>query len=268
MSKITFIVIFLFLTGPIVCQNKSKVNIFLDENLNSINKEDFNKKLNSFIYYSNIYKTDTITIYRIRESIKFGHLSKVENSQIRKLLNRDNETEDAFEGYLVLTFRDTLYGYDDYLKRFNSFSTQKSTFSEKLRVYDRNQKKCIRQDAKNNRERLYLFNYNKGYTYQPVNFEWKRSSSVLNKFLFNNQSSMIILKPNGEYFFFIEVYEKLIKELLDSEDWSDFVKDYEEAKTTLSGEPSGKLESIYMPKHLRSSGSVNNSSHCYYKGDY
>ena len=271
MIQKNLIVFFLLLTNTIYCQNKSKVNIFLDENLNVINEERFNQKQESFLYFSQQFINDTLTVHRIFDIMKFGKFDTAENAQIRMLLERDSRQQDLKDQQLILTFRDTLSGFDNHLKNYKPTALTKAPtklfVKEKIKTYDKNQQKCIKKDLKNNYRRLYLYNVNKGYDYNPEHFTWHKSSPVLRQILFDNRPSMLILKPNGEYFYFAEVLEKLVIEVLESDNWMPFINDYKTAKSTLAPTPFGNLKSISAKKNHFYYYSAKRRN-CYYFGDY
>lgn len=257
---------FLILTSSIYCQNKSKVNIFLDENLKPINEASFNEKTNSFIYTSRSYNNDSLAVHQITNLIKFGKLDSITNYQIRMLLQRDSKNNTITDKDLILTFRDTLYGFNTH-SNFANLSNW--DIKNKIKHYDNIQKKCIKRDRKDNYERFYFYNVNKEYNYQPKNFSWIKSSIILNNLLFNNQSSMLILKANGEYFYFLEIYEKYVIELIKAENWDLFINEYEIAKNTLSKVRFGKLKKLHMTyEDARNNGYPKQNTQCYYPGDY
>ena len=80
---------------------------------------------------------------------------------------------------------------------------------------------------------------------------------------------MILLKPDGAYFYFVEIYEKLTKEILQTDNWEEFIKDYEIAKSNFVQEPFGKLTNIHISREvLMTNAPRPSSTGCYYFGDY
>ncbi|TXE10718.1 hypothetical protein ES711_02075 [Gelidibacter salicanalis] len=261
-----FLLAFLILTSSIYCQNKSKVNIFLDENLKPINEASFNEKRDSFIYTSISHGNDSLTVHQITNLIKFGKFDSITNYQIRMLLKRDSKNNHIADKDLILTFRDTLYGFKTH-SNFANLSNR--DIKNKIKHYDNIQKKCIKRDRKDNYERFYFYNVNKEYNYLPKNFSWIKSSSILNNLLFNNQSAMFILKTNGDYFYFQEIYEKYVIELIKAENWELFVNEYEIAKNTLSKMRFGKLKNLHMNyEDVKYNSYPSHNTQCYFPGDY
>lgn len=244
----------------------SQTNIYLDENLGLIDKATYNKKCDSFLFNCQTIKNDSMTGYLVFENYKFGKLNTEDYQQVLGVLKRDSEILELDNKTLIITYRDNLLNHLHYRQMHPNHQITKDNYHIKAKEYISDQKKCIEKATSNNRVRLYFYRSFAGYFYDTETFNWKQMSQLLNKlFFYNNQDSMLILKPNGHYFYFTEINQKFILELLDTNDWTPYIEALENAKTKNTKTPKGLLKNLRI--NSLNSSKKNNKYKCYFYGN-
>lgn len=268
MQKLIF---YLFFSIAFTCisQNKESVYLLLDENNNTIDFETYKKKCNSFLYDCKLIDRDSIQVYAMQQNYEFGKLKEYESNQIRNLIsNISGENYDDNKS-LIIYLKDTIVGFSYYYDRSlfqrkkmdsmfpkrsyfkNSESDLKYRYYSKRKRYDTNQKKCKKQFDKYSVEIIYFYNRNFEYDYKPKNHTFYKIPLSLKKVLFkNNDTGYAILKPNGNYFFYNNLNEKKLKELLKN-DWQEYITEYNSIKESLPKKADKgffkNIEHVYIP---------------------
>ena len=228
-------------------EQQKEIHLYFDENGNTIEFYNYLKKCGSFLYHCKKTQKDSIYINKINELFKFGKLSETELFQLNNLLDRDTKSSNLNNKTVVINFRDTLFGYPTLKKRMDSLTIahnhnhkiSNSKYSRDRRTFDNSRKKCHKKYRKENIKPLYFFRHNKDYNYINKNFEWHKLSKSLNALFFKTQhSSIVILKPDGNYFYYHNIPDSYVEELLKN-NWDQYIKDYNIAKNNLLKERNG-----------------------------
>lgn len=248
-----FLFIFLSLISIGFSQSKTEYAVFLNEENQVIDATTFYKMKNSFLYGSRKIQKDSVTIFSIIQFYKFGKLDSIENSQTRQLLDRATNRTFSKDKIIIISFKDSIMGYSEYVKRLDSIGESKNfkpnISSEKVfysyrKKFDIGQKKCRKRFEKYDFEIVYFYRHNRGYDYQTKNFEFLQISSPLRALFFNrSHGGYVILKPDGNYFYYNRLKEDMVKDLLEN-DWKPYIKDYTNAKEQLLYSKIGFFEAL------------------------
>ena len=217
--------------------NFPKYALYLDENKQSIDRETYSKKCNSFIYNCQNKLRDTIVIHSLELLFEFGKLDSIENSQVRNLFERSTGLKYSRNRNLILILRDSII--DNNYENNDSISTSETNeslgismkiYNSKRKIFDKNQKKCRLKFKDYNLDVIYYYNKNFNYLYQPKHFQaFKIPKSV--SFIFFNKSNYgyVILKPDGNYFYYKFLNEEILKDLLNN-NWDEYIHQLNNAK--------------------------------------
>lgn len=236
-------------------EQQNEYHLYFDENGKNIDSYNYLKKCTSFLYNCKKIKKDSIYINSINEFFKFGKLTESELFQLKHLLKRDTKSKDLDNKTIIISFRDTLFGYAPLKKRMDSLTIahkhdhkmSESKYNSGRRSFDKSRKKCHKKYQKENIKPLYFYRHSYGYNYFNKNFKWHKLSKSLNALFFDNQhSSMVILKPDGNFFYYHNIRDVFVNKLLKN-NWEPFIKDYNIAKTNLLKERNGFFKDLYRP---------------------
>ena len=252
--KLSILFLSLLITGNsvLLAQTNSKPTIYLDENQNQTNESQFVKKRKNFLYTSTKYKSDTLDIYLLVNAYEFGKLSQQENQQIRNLISRDKAQEINEGKNIVISYMDTLRGFKpNYKGNSSQLVTSEKKHTNRLVKFDNRQEKCIEQFNVLNTEVIYYFGSKENFNYEPKHFEWKPiPQPIFDIFFQTHFSRHILLKPNGEYFIYRYMPEKILKKLIGTP-WDSYFNDFETAKKTGTFNRPGIFSKI-VPSHYHS----------------
>ena len=107
--------------------------------------------------------------------------------------------------------------------RFSRFS--KNGYNSRQKRFDSDQKKCLKGLKNEAISPIYIVKKNNGYTFKPKHFTWIQSTiNIHSIFKFPkhtlDNSSVIYLRPNGEYFVSrLALPIKFIKSLINFDSW-------------------------------------------------
>ncbi|WP_111683979.1 hypothetical protein [Winogradskyella tangerina] len=209
-------------------QENSKTKVYLDENLNQIEESEFLKKTSTSIYSSERHPNTTLDIQILKQNYDFGSYDKDEFEEIKKELQNEINAIN-FDDNVILIYQENLKINSDNGDDDNSLSDKK--------LYDSKQKKCKRFAKRKNASAYHLYSDKSNYTFQPENYtEFQISSDLKSKLFANNSHGVIILRPNGEYFFYTEINQLFLNRIL-NKDWSDYIEDFNKTKTALNKTP-------------------------------
>ena len=219
--------------------NLDKITLFLDENGRQTDVVEYYKKCTSFLFSCKTNKKDSLVINTVNQLYKFDKLSETEMFQLKHLLARDTNEKLLDDEILIINFNDTLFGFNPLKKRMDSI-TIKHGHDHKISnsSYTR-QRKCLKKLKNDHVQDLYFFRFNKDYSFKNKNFDWHKLSKPLNTMFFDNQhSSMLIIKPSGDYFYYHEIPNSYVKKLV-SKNWDAYIRDYRIAYTNLLKDRNG-----------------------------
>ncbi|MFP4846058.1 hypothetical protein [Winogradskyella sp. PE311] len=225
--SLTLLVLFLNLEAQ---EGVTKPTFYFDEDLNQINKVDFVAKSLTKIYSKRIYDKDSMIIKKLIVDYDFGQFNTIELQQLHDLLKKEIGISE-FDKSLILVFRDTLGGsYNkDNKKRLvdadfsDGFS--EDNYLKRKKRYDKEQKKCNKFAKQNDAIPLHFFSAKQNYNFKSKNYKEYKISVLLKSIFFKGQSyGLVILKPNGQYFFYKYINQLQVEKMLNS-DWANYIKD-------------------------------------------
>lgn len=275
-------VLLLLLFLPVFCfsQENEKLEIYLDENLKPIEFTKFYRKNLSFLFFKSKTKKDSVTINMLHNLYKLGKFSEDELTQIRLFLKSNYKNQNSTNKNIVFSLTDKLYGYLPLKILQDSIDiahnhTRKNvltnySYNSKRNDFDKAQKKCKKKYNKHNIEPYYFYREKLDFSFNYKNISWNKLPRFFETLFFKQQhSSMVIIKPNGQYFYYHRMPEKLIKKLL-KEDWDEIINDYQAALLNLSRKPIGFfLEIANYNKNRNLSfqfGNIKNRTYSYGSG--
>ncbi|WP_243471511.1 hypothetical protein [Winogradskyella sp. MH6] len=222
-------------------QNKDKVNIYLNEEFQTIERDEFKKKKKSYIYHEKIIKTDSGKLHVLKLNEEFGTLNDSLLIDLKKMLKKEYNFK--LDQTTVIHFRDTLFSYSAIRKYRKPYfihrmingdtveiRTTPSIYFRSRTEFDNHQKKCAINAKANNIKHLYLYETDFNDTYIYNNINWQKINSQLRKLFFQNKSSVVILKPNGLFYKYIETADSWVEAVIDFKDWNILIDDFNEAK--------------------------------------
>ena len=255
MKSLLFLILFYFISNIYGQVNTNY--ILLDEANKAIDSITYKKKCNSLLYDCQMIKTDSLIVLTMTQNYEFGKLNSLENTQVRNLLYRATKQKYNPNKTLIIYLKDTIVGFEYHLKKRVNYKVNYRNFVDSTyygnntyygikayddmyefenkfrRRYDKNQKECKKKYEKYNVEAVYFYYRNFDYTYQPKNFTFHKIPTSLKRFLFKkNNTGYVILKPNGNYFYYGSMKENKLKELLKN-NWKPFIDEYNSIKENL-----------------------------------
>jgi hypothetical protein len=241
---------------PIFCfsQETEKDEIYLDENLKPIDFTEFYSKNLSFLFFKTKTKKDSVTINMLHRNYKLGTFNEEELSQIKLFLKSNYKNQNPNNKNIILSFRDILYSYQslkdtrDSLhlahnhKEKDDFTSYR--YNDLRNDFDRQQKKCNKNYSKYNIETYYFYRKKLNFNFNYKNVSWHKIPRFFETLFFSRQhSSVVIIKPNGQYFYYHRMPEKFIKQIL-KKDISQIINTYESSLSNLSREPFGFFKDV------------------------
>lgn len=207
-------------------------NIYLDENNNQIDELTYSTRVLKNIYRENIINKDTVTVKKLRKLYEFDSLNSIELKQVQNILHKYLDVMD-FNKNIILVYRDSLLGFNEFNASFEQKRTHdaldidtEKKYLKRRKKFDSQQKKCTSVAAKNNATAIYAYSESVNFNYEPKNYFNQKIPSVLKSIFFKNKKrGTLILKPNGQYFFFSYLSQKQLLRMLNN-DWEAYIKDY------------------------------------------
>ena len=218
----------------------SKNNLYFNENLENISVVEYLKKSTSFLYGTIKTENSSSTINRLIERYKFGKLDSLQNFQIRNYLAKKHNNNQLKSKTIIISHKDTIYGFDELPYHAKKYHIKtKSNYNSLRNKFDVNQKHNNKRLSKLSIVPLYCYSYNKGNNYASRHYKMNKISPALMPVFFKSGSGVVILKPDGKYFFYKYITEKYVQELLEKDDWNKFINAYKVAKVNLLTKPNG-----------------------------
>ena len=231
------ILIFLLFSSCLFSQNEEKQVVFLDGDQNIISQIDFDIKSKSNLYQIETSTKNGIIINQLIYKYEFGKLSNIELEQTKLLLKKQFQIDD-FEKNIIVTYIDTLYGFEEYIKNIEarklldeSSITSLSEYTDRREKFDKQQKKCKKYSKKENTIPVYSYSYNNNFIMNSKEHKkhkiWEPLKSIFFK---KRKSGFIILKPDGNFFFYKYLTQEYVTKFL-NEDWEKYINDIEATRT-------------------------------------
>lgn len=213
-------------------QNNPKLHIYLDENNNQIDQLTYSTRLLKNIYREHTINKDSVTVKKLRKLYEFDSLNAIELKQVQNVFHKYLDIND-FNKNIIIIYRDSLLGYDEF---FASVDQKRShdamdidsekKYLKRRKSYDSNQKKCKKFSNKNNTTVIYGYSEKENFTFKPKNYVNQKIPSVLKSIFFQGKKrGTLILKPNGQYFFYSYLSQKQVIRMLNS-NWEKYIRDY------------------------------------------
>lgn len=231
MHKQLFLLVLVFVSIS-YSQNNVNFNIYLDENNNQIDELTYSTRVLKNIYRENIINKDTVIVKKLRKLYEFDSLNSIELKQVQNILHKYLDVMD-FNKNIILVYRDSLLGFNDFRASFNQIKEydaldvdSEKEFLKRRNRYDSEQKKCKKFIRKNNVSVVYTYSEKINFNYEPDNYKNQKLPSVLKSIFFDGKKrGTVILKPNGEFFFYSYLTQKQVQRMLNN-DWQSYIKDY------------------------------------------
>ncbi len=249
-------ILFLIVTSFLFSQEK----VYVDVNMNYINKKEYKKKCKANIFVCKKDKIGSKQINRIYYKYEFGRISSTEVNKLRELLVTQTGIEINKNSNIIIKYSDTLFDYKAIEKRreqhynkhnktilFNTSNISKKRekkISERyeykpltLKTYIKNhiefinnQKKCIKK-AKliYNTEAFYMYDIDLGHNVMWPDLNWIQDSTNVfkNKFFkIPNYNAKLIIKPNGEFFVSNANLDEKMQIILLKNNWQTIINDW------------------------------------------
>lgn len=280
-----FIILFFGLFFSLLSQTKAiKDTIYLDENNLEISIKEFHKKVNSAVFYSRIYYTDGIVINKILFQYYFGKITSKNMIKIKNILNSISNQNIAKDENILIQYFDTLQDYNrmdrslqNHFKNYHyelivydtivlnhTILPKKSyekSYEKNIKKYHKKLSKCsIKLEEKKNTKVFEMYNVDNGYPFGLEKLNWVKDPGLFkNNFFFNvYENNLLIIKPNGDFFMkYSHIKDNDLFNLLKTDDWTQFMLDWEKSIKTNSSVGYGIIKSfssIYNGRH---------PDHCY-----
>jgi hypothetical protein len=251
MIKNTLILIFLF-SFYSYSQVQSKQTIFLNEELEQIDNITYAEQVLKSIYKEVIITKDSVIIKRLQKTYDFGSFNETELSQVHNILKKHLNIKD-FDKNIILILKDSLLGYTHYanaIQRRNKLDKtdliSKKDYLKRMKNYDSKQKKCKKFATKNNAIPIYTYLKDSDYTFKPKHHTNYKIPDIIKSVFFKNvKNGHIILKPNGQYFYYNRLTEHLLKKMLNS-DWTEYIANFKRVKENPKAYSLDFVETMYI----------------------
>lgn len=256
-------------------QEVQKDTLYLDQNLVPISKTLFKTRSNSVIFHSRNYEKDSVIESRLHYHLYFGKMSLKDVNGILTNFNEKSNEKIEKDKTLLIYHYETLFGYEDVLKRreesFYKFINSKDSkrvslnnryvkprlkkytkkdYLSKIKKSAKKNSKIIKKVSERfNTTTIHVVRNNKGYPLKNKYFTWieDSTSTFQNKY----HGTIMVLRPNGNYFI---RYGHLIKEkiytILEEDNWSSFYKDWGKSIKSNSSNGFGIVEKLMKKKKI------------------
>ncbi|MCC1484834.1 hypothetical protein [Winogradskyella immobilis] len=231
--------LFLLLIIPLLSltQETDKPILYLDENMSQIDMAKFYVKSKSLIFHEEIVLRDSIKIKYLIKDYDFKKLDDTELTQIQGVFKSFYNTTDLNKN-LIITYKDTIMGFEEYSKSLKHRKSLDEAGNVSYKKYLKNrkttdeiQKKCNRFLKRNNSLAIHFYSVNQNFTYNIKHYSFQKINKVLKNTFFKNKSSgIIILKPNGHYFYYRYLPEHQVEKML-NKNWREYISDFNQIDT-------------------------------------
>ncbi|GAB4157084.1 MAG: hypothetical protein Tsb0033_08450 [Winogradskyella sp.] len=249
-------------------QNKDKVNIYLNEEFQTIEKDEFKKKKKSYLYHERIIKTDSGNLHVLKLREEFGSLKDSALNDLKQGLEKEYNLK--LDKTTIIHFRDTLFSYSA-IRKFRKpyfihrmmngdtveIRTTPGIYLRNRSAFDNYQKKCAINAKANNLQHLYLYETDFNDTYIYNNINWQKINPQLHQYFFQGNSGVLILKPNGQFYRFTESIDSRIEAIINFKDWDVLIEDFNEAKKSLPKKHKKRFKYKRLPRPKGQSIKIN-----------
>ncbi len=242
--------------------NFSQEKIYLDENMNIMDSISFKKRCKISVLKCLVYKTDSMKINKVLKKYQFGKITKKQYHQLRKLFIQNIKKPIDPSSTILINYKDSLYGFDASQKYHDNHVKEHTSehhlpfsfksFDSGRKKWIKKQKKCVKKmKEKYNAETFFIYKYDLGSIKSYPDLNWMKDRSVFRNVFFKEiyNSNFLILKPNGDYFLSGGYFDnKIIKKLIQTEDWTNYKKDWDESLNTNSIKGKGLFKNSLFNK--------------------
>lgn len=249
----------LMLLAPLFALSQTE-EIYVDENMNRMNKEQFLNNCSKRIFRCSSSTNDSLIVNTLHSRFKFGKISPEVHDKLLLELYKNNIPKD--NQTIVLRFVDRFIGdYENYVanekneaplreKEYSIFQNgskrhfkrkpyimPKSRYVKNLEKFFYRENKCQKKiNKKTSSKVFYISKYNFDSDQKPLkNLNFIKTSSYLKDIRtgFPDSTSYVVIQPKGDYF----SSEKLVHpddviDLINKSDWSEFKRDLKYSNST------------------------------------
>lgn len=275
-------ILFFGLSFSLFSQIKNaKDTLYFDENKKEISPVEFYRKVSSAVFYSSSYNISDLVINKVSYKYYFGKITSNKRKELQVLLNNKTSQNIKVDENILIQYFDTLQSYKGqkrlYEKHFIDYhftivdndtiiSDHKplslKSYKKTAKKYQKKLTKCsIKLAKRKNTKVIEMYNIDNGYPFELEKLTWLKDPGVFKENFFINiyENNLLIIKPNGD--FFMKKYcveDNDLFNLLKTDDWSQYVLDWEKSISTNSSVGYGIIKSL---------NSINNTphsnNHCY-----
>ncbi|WP_040282358.1 hypothetical protein [Psychroserpens damuponensis] len=218
-------------------QSENKPVIYLDQDLSLIDSIEYHEKAISALYFGSELDQDSIIVKRLIRKYDFGNFNSTKLGQVQNLLRRELGVEN-FEKNIILFYKDSILGYNEFNNSIKARAlldemsiVTKQEYLSRRTSFNSKQKKCRKFAKKLNTKPFYVYSEKINFDYVPKNYEHHQISKTLKSIFFKYDfHGVVILKPNGDYFFYTRLLESQVKKML-KDDWTEYITDFNLAKS-------------------------------------
>lgn len=259
----------------LVCHSQSE--LYLDENMQSLDSLSYEQKCKQIPFKCLKYETDSMTINKVLTKYTFGKITPVEATQLRKLLMLDSGKTIDENDVILVKYTDSIRNFrtiqknsvrhtkmhDSINKASNNYHAKhkpytKAVYSKNIQGYVKRSNKCIK---KYERKRPVSVHYVYGdeqnvlKDYDRMTFIKDRGILKTSFFKIVQNYNLLILKPDGEYFLSGgHLIDDTLFELIRKKDWTKFKTDWESTLNVY------KINGVGMFKEI---GYYDHRKHCF-----
>ncbi|WP_407556789.1 hypothetical protein [Winogradskyella sp. 4-2091] len=217
-------------------QDDSKPIIYINEELEQIDETTYYQNVLKTIYREEKVIQDSLVIKRLIKTYDFGYFNETELPQIQNALKKYLNIKE-FDKSIILVFQDSILGFShykksQYLKKEHDEldNSSEKKYLERRIGFDERQKKCVKFAKKNNAIPKYVYSRNVDFNLDLKHHTKEKIPDFLKNIFFKNlKQGLIILKPNGHYFYYTRLTQAMVKKMLET-DWEPYIKEFNAVK--------------------------------------
>ena len=220
---------------------QSRDTIFADEGYVLIDRNKFETKLRSELYYDQEYDLDTVILRKLFLKYYLGRLEPLKKEQLYGILAQRNRVDTS--QIMLIHYLDTLKRRDSYPKKEYIVNLKNGGHRHvpSYRTFIRGHLKCIKNYDKQEGIKVYhYFNHNEGHTTEYRDLQWYEDPLELLRKLFYNKSDntrmwWVFLYPNGDYMLLHEnMPREMYEDLKFHKNWDAHYREFRETYNRLN----------------------------------
>lgn len=231
----------------------SQTELFLDENLKTISKKDYNLKSNSFLFITSKKTVNNTNINYLDKMFEFGKFDSIQNLQLRNIISRELDNN-IIGKPLLIEFKQQIYNVEkkialskEGIPTEKGIARIKRNYLINRKTFDSNQKKCLKKIKNTDYYKLDLYGENYNYVYKSKHIKYIKSPQILLNLFFKRKIGGLVIQPNGTYFYYYASNQKAIIKLLETDNWTRFISSYKANLKSLTPIKNGFLAECLTP---------------------